>query len=43
LFVKALKNLLQFSTSYLSEQAFSCLTNTKSKDRNYLLSVKEEL
>jgi hypothetical protein len=40
--VKAAKNLLQFSTSYLSEQAFSCLTNTKSKDRNRL-SFEEEL
>jgi hypothetical protein len=40
---KAVKFLLQFSTSRLCEQAFSCLTNIKSKDRNRLLSVEEEL
>jgi hypothetical protein len=40
---KAVKILLQFSTSYLCEQAFSCLTNIKSKDRNRPLSVEEEL
>jgi hypothetical protein len=39
----AVKILLQFSTSYLSEQVFTCLTNIKSKDRNHLLSVEEEL
>jgi hypothetical protein len=37
---KAVKILLQFSTSYLCEQAFSCLTNIKSKERNRLLSVE---
>ncbi len=41
--VKALYVLLQFSTSYLCEQTFSCLTVTKSKSRNRLLSVEEEL
>jgi hypothetical protein len=40
---KAVKLLVQFSTSYLSEQPFSCLTNIKSKERHRLLSVKEEL
>jgi hypothetical protein len=40
---KAVKIILLFSTSYLCEQAFSCLTNIKSKDRNRLLSVEEEL
>uniref|UniRef100_K7G2A6 DUF4371 domain-containing protein n=1 Tax=Pelodiscus sinensis TaxID=13735 RepID=K7G2A6_PELSI len=35
---KAVNILLQFSTSYLCEQALSCLTNIKSKERNYLLS-----
>ncbi len=41
--VRALDVLLQFSTSYLCEQAFSCLTIIKSKSRNRLLSVEEEL
>jgi hypothetical protein len=40
---KAVKILLQFSTSYLCEQAFPCLTDIKGKHRNCLLSVKEEL
>jgi hypothetical protein len=40
---KAVNMLLQFSTSYLCERAFSCLTNIKSKERNRLLSVEEEL
>ena len=40
---KALDILLQFSTSYLCEQGFSCLTTVKSKSRNRLLSVEEEL
>jgi hypothetical protein len=38
----AVKIFLQFS-SYLCEQGLSCLTNIKSKDRNCLLSVEEEL
>ncbi len=41
--VKALDVLLQFSTFYLCEQAFSCLTIINSKSRNRLLSVEEEL
>jgi hypothetical protein len=40
---KAVKILLHFSTSYLCEQAFLCLTRIKSKERNRLLSVEEEL
>jgi hypothetical protein len=40
---KAVNILLQFSASYLCEQAFSCLTNIRSKERNRLLSVEEEL
>ena len=40
---KVLSILLQFSTSYLCEQAFSCHTNIKSKTRNRLLSIEEEL
>jgi hypothetical protein len=40
---KAVNILLQFSTSYLCKQAFSCLTNIKSKEINRLLFVKEEL
>jgi hypothetical protein len=40
---KAVKILLQFQTSYLCEQPFSCLTDIKSKDRNCLLSFEEEL
>jgi hypothetical protein len=40
---KAMKILLQFSTSHLCDQAFSCLINIEIKDRNCLLSVKEEL
>jgi hypothetical protein len=40
---KAVNILLQFLTSYLCEQAFFCLTNIKSKERNRLLSVKKEL
>jgi hypothetical protein len=35
--------LLQFSTSYLCKQAFSCSTSIKSKDRNRLISVEDEL
>ena len=41
--VKAVNVLLQFSTSYLCEQAFSCLTVIKSKSRNRILSLEEEL
>jgi hypothetical protein len=37
------KLLLQFSTSHVCEQDFSCLTNIKSKDRNRLISVEDEL
>jgi hypothetical protein len=40
---KAVKTLLQFPTYDLCEQAFSCLANIKSKRRNNLLSVEEEL
>jgi hypothetical protein len=40
---KAVKILLRFSTSCLCEQAFSCLTNIKSEERNHLPSVEEEL
>jgi hypothetical protein len=40
---KAMKILLQFLASYRCEQALSCLINIKSKDRNRLLSVEEEL
>jgi hypothetical protein len=40
---KAINILLQFSTSYICEQAFSCVTNIKSKERNHLLSVEVEL
>jgi hypothetical protein len=37
------KILLQFSTSYLCQQAFLYLTKIKHKQRNCLLCVKEEL
>ncbi|XP_064101041.1 protein FAM200A-like [Macrobrachium nipponense] len=40
---KALDILFQFSTSYLCEQGFSCLSTVKSKSRNRLLSVEEDL
>jgi hypothetical protein len=39
----AVNILLQFSPSYLCEQAFSCLTNIKSKGRNHLHSVEEQM
>jgi hypothetical protein len=40
---KAIYILLQFSTLYLYEQAFSCLTSIKSKGRNRLISVEHEI
>jgi hypothetical protein len=39
---KAILILLQFSASYVCEQAFSCLTSIKSKDKNRLISVEDE-
>ncbi len=41
--VKALNVLLLFSASYLYEQSLSCLTVIKSKSRNRLPFVEEEL
>jgi hypothetical protein len=38
---KAINILLQFSTSYMCEQALSCLTSIKTKDRNRLISVED--
>jgi hypothetical protein len=40
---KAMNIFLTFSTSYMCEQAFSCLTSMKSKDRNCLVSVEDEI
>ena len=40
---KALRLLLQFSTSYLCEFGFSALTTMKHKKRAQLLSVEDEL
>ena len=40
---KAIDILLQFSTSYNYEQAFTYLTSIKSKDRNRLLSIENEI
>ncbi len=40
---KALDVLLQSSAPYVCEQAFSCITVIKSKSRNRLLSVEEEM
>jgi hypothetical protein len=36
---KAINILLQFSSAYMCEQALSCLTSIKIKDRNRLISV----
>ena len=40
---KALVILLQFSTTYLCETAFSVLTNLKTRKRKRLLVVEEEM
>ena len=40
---KALKILLQFSTSYLCEFEFSALTNIKKKKRSRLLNVDDDM
>jgi hypothetical protein len=40
---KAVNILLQFSVSYICEQAVSFLTSMKSKDRNHLISVEDEI
>jgi hypothetical protein len=40
---KAIYTLLQFMNSYMCEHAFSCLTSVKNKDRNHLISVKDEV
>jgi hypothetical protein len=40
---KAMNIVLQFSASYMCQQAFSCLTSMKSKDRNFLISVEDQI
>jgi hypothetical protein len=40
---KAMNILLQFSTFYVREQPFYCLTSMKNKDRNCLISVEDEI
>jgi hypothetical protein len=40
---KAIKILQQFSTSYMCEKDFSCLTSFRSKDTNRLISVENKL
>jgi hypothetical protein len=40
---KTVNILLQFSTSYMCEQAFPCLTSRKSKYRSHLISVEDEI
>jgi hypothetical protein len=37
---KAINILLQFSSSYMCEQAFSCLSSIKSKGRTFSLQLK---
>ena len=41
--MKELKILLQFSTSYLCELGFSTITNMKTKKRERLTNLDEEL
>ncbi|XP_046396729.1 protein FAM200A-like [Ischnura elegans] len=40
---KAISLLLPFSTSYLCEQAFSAMATIKSKQRNWLLSLEDDM
>jgi hypothetical protein len=39
---KSVNILIDFSTSYVYEQALSCLTSIKSKDRNRLILDEDE-